>query len=686
MRTQLAICAALALATAFVFADVSNADFLAFDDDTYVTGNPHVRNGITRDGLRWSLTAVVSANWHPLTLYSHMLDVELFGLDPRAHHLVALGFHIANTLLVFLLLSRMTGALWRSAFVAALFGLHPVHVESVAWISERKDVLSTLLWLGSLHAWVSYVRLGSRRMYAVSLALLCAGLLAKSMLVTLPFVLLLFDVWPLARLPLRDVAHWRRSWPLVREKLPFFAAVAVIAVLALATQSRSGPMWSVDALPLGDRIANAAVSYVRYLGHVFWPVDLAVFYPHPLAWPLPTVAAAVALLGALTGLAAWQRQRAPWALIGWLFFLGTLVPAIGLVQVGNAALADRYAYVPVLGVFWSVAWGAHALLRPLPGGRVVLAAGAAALLAACAVLTGQSVTHWRDTRSLFEFAVEVTGPNPTAHATLAWLDLADGQLDAALAQADAAIAIEPRYALAHAYRGRIQLLRGDPAAAIRSYTRALELRPRASTLFQLGRAHEAAGELARAEQRYREGLELQPDAPEVRVRLGRIRAQRGDLEGAMAQFEAVLEEYPGHIAAHESLGVVLEQLGHDESAVEHYESALVSEQPTPYALHGLAWLRASHPRAEMRNAAQAVTLAERAVADSQGHDAADLDLLAAAYAEAGRYGEAVQMAERARDLALDAELAADIERRLALYKQRRPYRRPATLVPAGGSP
>jgi tetratricopeptide (TPR) repeat protein len=684
MPTKLAICAALALATIFAFADVRNGEFLSFDDDTYVTDSPHVRNGLTVEGLRWSLTAVVSANWHPFTLHSHMLDVELFGLEPGAHHLMGLGFHVANTLLVFLLLVRMTGAVWRSAFVAALFGFHPVHVESVAWISERKDLLSTLCWLGSIHAWVSFTRGGSRAMYAASLALLCVGLLAKSMLVTLPFVLLLFDLWPLGRVPMRDALRLRGWWPRVREKLPFFAVIVAISAAAVFTQSRSGPMWSSEALPLADRAANALVSYVRYLGHIFWPVDLAIFYPHPLAWPPLPVAGAAALLLALTGLAAWQRERAPWALVGWLFFLGTLVPTLGLVQVGNAALSDRYLYVPVLGVFWTVAWGAHALLAGRERGGLVLGASAAAVLAACLLLTVQSVVRWRDTRSLFEFALEVTRPNPTAHATVAWLDLSEGKLDDALSQIDAAIGIEPRYALAHSYRGSILLRRGQVDDAIASYTRSLELRREASTLFQLGRAHEAARDPGSAELRYREGLELGADDPDVRIRLGWIRAQRGDLPGAASRFEEVLAAHPDDPAAHEGLGVTLEWMGDDDTAAEHYARALEGDRHARYALHRLGWIRASHPRSELRDAGEAVRLAELAASDSRGSEASELDLLAAAYAEAARFDEAVQIAERARQNARDADYAAAIERRLELYRKSLPYRRPATLRQGGG--
>ena len=679
-RTKLAICAALAALTLLAFADVRNAGFLTFDDDTYVTGSPHVRNGLTAEGLRWSLTAVVSANWHPVTLWSHMLDVQLFGLRPAAHHAVNVAFHAANSVLVFLLLARMTGAIWRAAFVGALFAIHPVHVESVAWVSERKDVLSTLFWLGALLAWVSWVQGGSWRAYLLSLALLCAGLLAKSMLVTLPFVLLLFDVWPLRRLAVGDALSPRAVWPLVREKLPFFAAAVGIAAGAMFTQGRAGPMWTLDTLPLDVRAANAVVSYVRYLGHTFWPVDLAIYYPHPLGWSAGPVLGSLALLVAVSA-ALWRlRERAAWAGVGWLFFLGTLVPAIGLVQVGNQAMADRYIYVPVLGIFWAVTWAVCDAAAARPRARPALRIAAVAVLAVCFGLTVQSVVRWRDTRSLFEHALAVTGPNPTARATVAWLDRADGRLDAALAQIDEAIRIQPRYALAHAYRGRIQLQRRDLPQAIASYARSVELQPRAETLFDLADIHDLAGDLAQAERRYREGLALEPDTPAMQNRLGRVRARQGDRVGAMAIFEAILERHPDDAMAHESLGLVFEEMAHDERAAAHYARALES---SPHAVRRLGWIRASHPRASLRNGAEAVRLGERACRESEYRNAGDLDLLAAGYAEAGRHAEAVQMAERARRQAA-APLAAEIESRLQLYRQGRAYRRPARLMQPGG--
>ena len=683
--TRIGIGAGLALVTVVAFADVWNAGFLTYDDDVYVTASPPVLAGLTAESLRWSLTAVISSNWHPLTLWSLMLDVTLFGADPRAMHAVNLALHVANTLGLFALLVAMTGATWRSAFVAAAFALHPLHVESVAWVSERKDVLSTLFWLLATGAYVRWTRTGGRTAYAAALGLLGLGLLAKSMLVTWPFVALLFDVWPLRRIAPDAVLRPRAWWPRVREKLPFFAVTALISAIALGTQGTRArsPMWSFELLPLGARLENAVVSYARYLQKLVWPSDLAVFYPHALDQPAAAVVGALAVLALASAAAFAVRRRAPYLPVGWLFFLGTLVPTIGLIQVGNQALADRYTYVPALGLFWIAAWGAHDLAGRTRPGRIAL--GAVALVALSG-LTAQTLRHvplWRDTRTLFEHAVRVTRPNATAHNTLAHVAVNDRDLDRALYHVDEALRIEPRYAAAHAQRGLIQLARGEPDAAARSLAEALARHPERSPWhFQLGFAHEQRGDLTGAEESYRAGLALDPDLPEVESRLGRIRARQGDLDGAIAIFRGVLQRHPDEPRANENLGLALDQRGETALAVTHYERALAAAPEARRSLRRLAWVRATHPDASLRDGAEAVRLAERACAQSEYGDARDLDRLAAAYAEAGRFDDAVRTAERALASAGESALAAKIGARKQRYAAGKPHREAVTLGPA----
>jgi tetratricopeptide (TPR) repeat protein len=451
--------AGLVLLTALVYAPVLRHGFVNYDDNLYVSGNPVVRQGLTWEGLRWAWTAAVACNWHPVTMLSHMLDVELYGVRPGWHHLTNLLLHLANVVLLFEVLRRMTGATWRSAAVAALFAVHPLHVESVAWISERKDVLSGLFFLLTLGAWLRYVRRPAAGRYLLALLAFALGLLAKPMLITLPFVLLLLDVWPLGRLPLAAMpaaserTERRRALrALLLEKLPF--VVLAVAVSAVALYTQRGAMASLAALPLRRRAANALVSYVVYLGKSLWPSRLAVIYPLPPSIPLWKAALAAALLAALTALALARLRRAPWLAVGWLWFAGMLAPVSGLVQVGRQAMADRYTYLPSIGLFIAVVWSAHALAQAaLPGElpargpgatrRALLGAGAAVVIAALALTARVQVGAWRDSLTLFRHAAAVT----------------DGNYVAAF------------------HLGEELRMRGDRAEARRYYREALRIRP-----------------------------------------------------------------------------------------------------------------------------------------------------------------------------------------------------------------
>ncbi|HEY9422309.1 MAG TPA: hypothetical protein VIW92_12900 [Thermoanaerobaculia bacterium] len=408
MRPPLILGGALALLTVLAFLPSLGNGYVLLDDPLYVTGNPQVRQGITREGLAWALTANVANNWHPLTVLSHMLDVEVFGLPAAGHHLTSLLLHLANVLLLFAALQRMTGAAFRSALVAALFAVHPTRVESVAWIAERKDVLSGLFWMLALLAYVHYAcRPNPRRYLPVALAM-ALGLAAKPMVVTLPCVLLLLDFWPLGR----------RGWGrLILEKVPLFVLSAASSLVTLRYQETS--LAPLEVLPWDLRFANAAVSYATYLGKAFLPRNLAVFYPFPAEIPAWKVAGASALLLLLTGLAIWRARRSPWLLVGWLWFLGTLVPVIGLVQVGRQAMADRYTYLPFIGLFLAMVWGAaelaqrRASLRPILGTLAVLA------ILGLAGMTRAQVHHWRDSVTLFRHALKVSRDNPLARRGLA---------------------------------------------------------------------------------------------------------------------------------------------------------------------------------------------------------------------------------------------------------------------------
>ena len=426
MRGRRAVTVLLVVATLAVYAQVIRHDFVNFDDDKYVYENSHVRSGLTWKGIAWAFTTTVGGNWHPLTWLSHMLDCELFGLNAGYHHLVNVLLHILNSFLLLLVLEKMTGAFWRSATVAALFALHPLHVESVAWVAERKDVLSTLFFMLILWAYVPYAERPSRKRYGLICAFLVLGLMAKPMLVTVPFVLLLLDYWPLERLQLDESkgSDGTRGRPgrsgggrkqaalrLIAEKVPLLALVAVSSAVTFVAQQRVGAMSMGTSVPLSGRIANALVSYFAYIGKMFWPSHLAVFYPYRHAVPAWEWAGAALLLVGLSIIVVLAGQRRRYLSVGWFWYLGTLVPVIGLVQVGAQSMADRYTYVPLIGLFLIAVWGAADLTAVWSRGRTGLRALSGVVIVGCMVATSFQVGTWKNGLTLFGHALKVTKAN-----------------------------------------------------------------------------------------------------------------------------------------------------------------------------------------------------------------------------------------------------------------------------------
>jgi hypothetical protein len=443
----------LAGAVLLVFSPVLHHDFTLVDDETYVVANPHLKGGFSAEALAWAWTGYYASNWHPLTWMSHMLDVQLWGEAPGGHHLTSLVLHVVNTVLLFLLLDRLTGALGRSAIVAAVFGVHPLHVESVAWIAERKDVLSALFWFATTWAYWRYARNPRATRYALVFVLLAAGLAAKPMLVTLPLTLLLLDFWPLGRFHSRDTSAVRSAWELLREKIPLVGLSVGSGLVTLAAQHSGGAVGSLAQYPLSSRVANAVVSYVVYLSKTFWPSSLAVFYPLPRAgWAAWQVGGSVALLLAVSVAAVRLRRTAPYVLVGWWWYLITLLPVVGLVQVGEQARADRYTYIPMIGVaviaVWGLADGARALGSGWHRARTARFAatslGVAALLAFAAAARAQ-VAYWRDPVALFTRAVAVTEDNAMAHHNLGVALQRLGRIDEAARHYQAALNADPRY-------------------------------------------------------------------------------------------------------------------------------------------------------------------------------------------------------------------------------------------------
>ncbi|MBW1896674.1 MAG: glycosyltransferase family 39 protein, partial [Deltaproteobacteria bacterium] len=454
-RLKVAVLIGLTLLTFLVFWQVTSHEFVIFDDEVYVTQNDEVQKGLSWDGVAWAFTTTHANFWHPLTWLSHMLDCRLFGLNPAGHHLTSLLLHIANTLLLFLVFHRMTGALWPSAFVAALFACHPLHVESVAWVSERKDVLSTLFWMLTLGAYVRYVEHPRGRAYLLAVVFFSLGLMAKPMLVTLPFVLLLLDYWPLDRLDFGQQSHrpgdqaGHPGYPkssffhLLLEKVPFLVLSAVSCIVAYTAQAHGGAIKSSGVFSIDVRIANALISYVSYLEKTFWPHHLAVFYPHPGTWPVWQIAGAGLLLVSISALVLLGMRKKPYLTLGWFWYLGTLVPVIGLVQVGIHAMADRYTYVPLIGVFIMIAWGLQDIAKRWRPQRVVLGLSAAAVICAFTISSARQLNHWQNSSTLFQHALNVTEDNYGAHNNLGLALAQRGKLDEAIDHYLRALEIKP---------------------------------------------------------------------------------------------------------------------------------------------------------------------------------------------------------------------------------------------------
>jgi cytochrome c-type biogenesis protein CcmH/NrfG len=472
------IALALALVTIGVYAQVASHEFIDLDDTGYVVINAHVNTGLTPDNVRWAFTTGYAANWHPLTWMSHQLDVSLLGMQPGRQHLVNVAWHVLNTLLLFGLLRVMTGAVWRSAFVAGLFAVHPAHVESVAWIAERKDLLSACLWLATTWAYVKWVQRPSTPRYGAVVVLFALGLMAKPMLVTLPFALLLLDVWPLERV----TVTWRRR---VTEKLPLIALAVVSSGITLMVQKSGNAVSTLDLVSIADRFANAVVSYGRYLRMLAWPVDLALFYPYVTKLPGALVALTSVVLAALTVLAWRTRRSQPYLLVGWLWFLGTLVPVIGFVQIGVQALADRYTYIPYIGLFVAIVWGAEhwaTRLRVTPG---VLRTAGAGLVAALALVAHAQAATWTNTETVWRRALDVTTDNAHAANSLGVVYGRAGRPAEAAAEFQEALRLKPTLADGkdvYPNLGRALMAQGKAAEAIPYLERARALNPERADL------------------------------------------------------------------------------------------------------------------------------------------------------------------------------------------------------------
>ena len=607
---RLAIAFFLVAATLAVFGRAVTFDFVNFDDNLYVTDNPPVQKGLTLEGLRWAFTTGHTVNWYPLTWLSHMLDVELFGLDPAGHHATSVLLHALSAGLLFHVLLRMTGGLWQSALVAGLFALHPLRVESVAWVAERKDVLSTFFWILTMLAYARYAESRTVARYLAVAGCFALGLMAKPMLVTLPFVLLLLDYWPLKRVnqAASEGRIAQRTARLLLEKAPLFALSAAVSIVTFLLQ-RGEAMTSLKATPMLTRLLNASAAYGTYLAQTFWPTGLAVFYPRaadPLLLRQALLGGALLAAGTLAAL-GWAKRR-PYLAVGWLWYLGTLIPVIGLVQVGAQAHADRYTYLPQIGLFIAVVWGVGGLLAERPVVAKVACAASAIALATCTALTWNQLGHWHNSRVLFQHAVAVTADNGRAHDYLGQALLEEGRTDAAVTHLREAVRLEPynpqpAYNLGLAYYGQ-----GNIGHAREQFERALQLDAvRIRSHFMLGNLALEGGDfpesighfsviidedseninarinlaiaLARhgspeeAETHFREVIEREPSNADALYNYGLLLIEQARMPEAQGVLERTLQARPDHVEAHRQLGRILRGRGLHEEAERHFNTA-----------------------------------------------------------------------------------------------------------------
>jgi tetratricopeptide (TPR) repeat protein len=670
------------LAVALVFGQAVGHGFVNYDDHFYVYANPALTRGLTAEGITWAFTTVADNFWHPLTWLSYLLDFQLYGFLPWGYHLTNVLLHAANAVLLFLVRRRMTGRLGPSALVAALFAIHPLRVESVAWVAERKDVLSGLFFMLTLGAYVGYVRHRfSLVRYVAVLVLFTLGLMAKPVLVTMPFLLLLLDYWPLGRMGMaageQPTAQGGFSMlpRLVVEKIPFLLLAAAFCVVTPLAEGEA--VTTLDVVPMSWRIANVPVAYVAYLAKLFCPVGLAMPYLHMGSVPAWKVVGAVLLLLIVSAatLAGWRRF--PYLLVGWLWYLGTLVPMLGLVQVGEHTMADRYSYVTQIGLYLALAWGAAQVVAWWPRRRWAWGVASASMLAVLMGCAWRQVSFWHDSQTLWNHALCCASDNFVAHNNLGTALADQGRLPEAIAHYEEAVKIQPGYAEAFNNLGVAFGAQGRLDEAIERFQKSLGLKPdNAEAHNNLGYALAARGRLAEATGEYQKALKIKPDLASAHRNLGNALAALGRFDEAVGHYQEALEAYPEDFQTHYNFGRVLTARGRLSDALSHFRKAAEIEPRHLMAHAALAWLLATSADASLRSGAEAVDHAEQATKLPGGGRSEILDVLAAAYAEAARFPEALAVARQALQVARQQNnrvLADALQSRIALYEAGKPF-------------
>ena len=645
------ICVLLAVITLAVYWPVTKYEFVNYDDGDFIANNPVIQAGLTTQGLAYAWHAEVARNWHPLTVLSHMLDCQFYGSEQTSagkHHLTSLLLHTANTLLLFLLLRRLTGALWRSALVAALFAWHPLHVESVAWVAERKDVLSTFFWWLTIGAWIGYADGGrsrkSKLFYLLAVALFALAAMSKPMVVTLPFTLLLLDYWPLrrfqwqsraapaavqpaakskprpAKFPAPTAGDSVPFWRLIAEKIPFFAISLALCAETFHIQKTGGAMLDTLNLPIYARVSNAIASYVRYPAKMFWPENLAALYIRHGDWPFWAAAGAFVFLVAVTALVLRQQQARPYLAMGWLWYLGTLVPVIGLVQVGMQTMADRYTYVPMTGLFVILAWGGAELAEKFRLPRTIPALAASTALLVCLVLTARQITWWKDSETLFQRMITVTDRNFMAHFNLGNLYSKEGKKDLAIQHYAEALAEQPIYADAENNLAGLLLEEHLYDQAIQHYQHAAQMKPSSTAYFNLAnsfadayRARRDTNDFTQSVAAYQQSVQFDPDSYATHNNFGMILQDGNQMPQAITEFESALRAKPDFELGHFNLANALNRANRLDDAIAHYHAAaaLKPDRIETFSNAGVCYARAGKMDEAAREFQQVVKLNPR---------------------------------------------------------------------------
>ncbi|MGA1979360.1 MAG: tetratricopeptide repeat protein [Sedimentisphaerales bacterium] len=689
----ISICAALALATIIAYEPMRHNGFVSYDDPKYITENPNVNRGITRQSVTWAFTKLYSANWHPLTWVSHMLDCQLFGLNPFWHHLVSLLFHIANALLLFWILTNITGAIWPSAFVAAAFALHPVQVDAIAWAAERKTVLSGFFWLLTMLAYIRYAQRPNLRRYSLVLLAFVMGLMAKPMLVTLPFVLLLLDWWPLDRFAQSrkestaatqkqqktSIGYSKATFPhLSAEKVPLLVLSALSSVITLTAQHSGGAIISMERVSLGYRIANMFVSYIKYIGKMIWPSRLAVFYPHPHANLLSVVVIICALLFVLiTAISIHTGRRRKYVAVGWLWYVGTLVPVVGLIQTGSQAMANRYMYISMLGLLVIIAWAVKDLIANRLRWKIVAAGVTAVVLSFAVILTRMQVKHWQDSLTLFEYTLKVTENNAPAENNYGAALFKVGRFDEAVLHLSNAVRIMPAFAEARDNLCKVLLKQGKFDEAVACLNELIRRKQAsADAYYNLAVVWSVQKKYDEAIKLFGEALKLDPNYPDAHRKMGAALLAAGRTNEAIAYLNEALRRSPDQPEACANLGIAYSQVKKYEPAIQNLTKAVKLKYNRPDVLDALAWLLATAGDVSAQDANRAVEYAQHACELTGHREPYFLDTLAAAYAAAGRFDDAIATAEQAVNAAKtngQEELAGEIQKRMEQYKVGRPY-------------